>query len=128
MVLKNIVFQDLKCKMSMHFIHLYSNKGKQWVSIYINIIQNDHCRFYTYFLTSADVVALYPSISIEDGLAALTVVYEGAYEYPRKSSDLYLHLARFVLENNYIECKGLDNCTICLQKIGWENARVCDWI
>ena len=37
---------------------------------------------------------------------------------PEHLQSLYLHLARFVLENNYVECKGLDNCTIFLQKIG----------
>ena len=71
-----------------------------------------------YFLTSADVVALYPSISIEDGLAALQWFMKVHTNIPENLQILYLHLARFVLENNYVECKGLDDCTIFLQKIG----------
>ena len=65
-----------------------------------------------YFLTSADVVALYPSISIEDGLAALQWFMKVHTNIPENLQILYLHLARFVLENNYVECKGLDDCTI----------------
>ena len=69
-----------------------------------------------YFFTSSDVVALYPSISIEDGFVALQWFMKVHTNIPENLQILYLHLARFVQENNYVECKGLDDCTIFLQK------------
>ena len=67
-------------------------------------------------LTSADVVALYPSINIEDGMTALEWFMAEHTSLPKKMQSKYLRLARFVLENNYVECEGLDG--VFLQKVG----------
>ena len=67
-------------------------------------------------LTSADVAALYPSINIEDGMTALRWFMASHTTICESLQVKYMKLARFVLENNYIECKGIDG--FFLQKIG----------
>lgn len=67
-------------------------------------------------LTSADVAALYPSINIDDGMTALQWFMAEHTSIPRNLQPKYLKLARFVLENNYVECKGIDGTF--LQKVG----------
>jgi hypothetical protein len=67
-------------------------------------------------LTSADVAALYPSINIEDGMKALQWFMAEYTSIPQDLQPKYLKLARFVLENNYVECKGIEGSF--LQKIG----------
>ena len=67
-------------------------------------------------LTSADVAALYPSINIEDGMKALQWFMAKHSSIPQNLQPKYLKLARFVLENNYIECKDMEGSF--LQKIG----------
>ena len=67
-------------------------------------------------LTSADVTALYPSIKIEDGMTALQWFMVNHTNISQILQNKYLKLARFVLENNYIECNGIDG--FFLQKIG----------
>ena len=67
-------------------------------------------------LTSADVAALYPSINIEDGMKALQWFMAEHTSIPQNLQPKYLKLARFVLENNYVECKGIEGSF--LQKIG----------
>ena len=68
------------------------------------------------FLTSADVAALYPSINIEDGMKALQWFMAEHSSIPQNLQPKYLKLARFVLENNYVDCKGIEGAF--LQKIG----------
>ena len=68
------------------------------------------------FLTSADVAALYPSINIDDGMKALQWFMAQHTNIPQDLQRKYLRLARFVLENNYVECQGMDGAF--LQKIG----------
>jgi hypothetical protein len=68
------------------------------------------------FMTSADVAALYPSINIEDGMAALQWFMREHSHIPPNLQPRFLKLARFVLENNYVACKGLDGSF--LQRIG----------
>ena len=68
------------------------------------------------FLTSADVAALYPSINIDDGMKALQWFMATHTNIPQNLQPKYLELARFVLENNYVECKGIEGAF--LQKIG----------
>jgi hypothetical protein len=67
-------------------------------------------------LTSADVAALYPSINIEDGMKALQWFMAQHSSIPEHLQPKYLKLARFVLENNYVECKDIEGAF--LQKIG----------
>jgi hypothetical protein len=67
-------------------------------------------------LSSADVTALYPSIDIEDGMTALQWFMKNHTNISQELQSKYLKLARFVLENNYIECNGVDG--FFLQKIG----------
>lgn len=67
-------------------------------------------------LTSADVAALYPSINIEDGIQALQWFMAYHTSIPQNLQQKYLRLARFVLENNYVECVGIPGAF--LQKIG----------
>lgn len=67
-------------------------------------------------VTSADVAALYPSIDIEDGMKALEWFMAEHTSIPLVLQPKYLRLARFVLENNYVECKGITGAF--LQKIG----------
>jgi hypothetical protein len=68
------------------------------------------------FLTSADVAALYPSINIEDGMKALQWFMAQHSSIPVHLQPKYLKLAPFVLENNYVECKGIEGAF--LQEIG----------
>lgn len=67
-------------------------------------------------LTSADVTALYPSINIEDGMKALQWFMAEHTSISPVLQPKYLRLARFVLENNYVECQGIEGAF--LQKIG----------
>ena len=67
-------------------------------------------------LTSADVAALYPSINIEDGMKALKWFMAEHSNIPQNLQPKYLKLARFVLENNYVDCKGIEGSF--LQRIG----------
>ncbi len=59
-------------------------------------------------LTSADVAALYPSINIEDGMTALRWFMVKHFGIPLNLQPKYLRLARFVLVNNYVECKDIE--------------------
>jgi hypothetical protein len=70
-----------------------------------------------YFI-SADVVALYPSIDIDRGLEALKWFMDKFTKIPKNLQNLYLDFARFILENNFVECSALDHPRIFLQKIG----------
>ena len=70
------------------------------------------------FLTSADIAAPYPSINIEDGLEAMRWFMKEHTNIPDNLQKLYLRLARFVLENNYVECRGLSEGCFFRQKIG----------
>ena len=71
------------------------------------------------FITTADVTALYPSINIEAGLEALRWFMAEHTKIPQKLQPFYLDLARFILENNYVECQDLkEDSNIFLQKIG----------
>ncbi len=67
-------------------------------------------------LTSADVAALYPSINMEDGMTALQWFMAEHTSIPQTLQQKYLKLARFVLANNYVECKGIEGSF--LQRIG----------
>ena len=67
-------------------------------------------------LTSADVAALYPSINIEDGMKALQWFMTEHSSILQNLQPKYLKLARFVLKNNYVECKGIEGSF--LQRIG----------
>lgn len=58
-------------------------------------------------LTSADVNALYPSIRLERGMAALSWFMNRHTRFSQTLKDLCLKLAHFVLTNNYVECKEL---------------------
>ena len=69
-----------------------------------------------FLLSSADVAALYPSIDINDGMKALKWFMAEHTSIPLVLQPKYLQLARFVLENNYVECKGIEGAF--LQKIG----------
>jgi len=68
-------------------------------------------------LTTADVVALYPSIRLERGMAALQWFMDNHTSFNQTLKDLCLRLANFVLTNNYVECKELE-CGIYRQHIG----------
>ena len=67
-------------------------------------------------LSTADVAALYPSIDIEDGMKALKWFMAEHTDIPPDLQLKYLKLARFVLQNNYVECQGINGAF--LQKIG----------
>ena len=59
-------------------------------------------------LNSADVTALYPSINIEDGLKALDWFMDKYMKHcPPDTRQFILVLARWVLENNYVEFEGV---------------------
>jgi hypothetical protein len=68
-------------------------------------------------LTSADVVALYPSIRLEQGMIALQWFMDRHTGFNPTLKDLCLKLAHFVLTNNYVECKEL-NDAIYQQVVG----------
>ena len=67
-------------------------------------------------LTSADVAALYPSINLEDGLTAMQWFMTRYTSIPLGLQRLYILLAQFVMENNYVECDSLPDAN--LQTIG----------
>ena len=68
-------------------------------------------------LTSADVVALYPSIRLEQGMISLQWFMDRHTDFNPTLKDLCLKLAHFVLTNNYVECKEL-NGTMYQQVVG----------
>jgi hypothetical protein len=58
-------------------------------------------------LTTADVAALYPSIRLDRGMAALRWFMDNHTSFNQTLKDLCLRLANFVLTNNYVQCKEL---------------------
>jgi hypothetical protein len=70
------------------------------------------------FIAAADVCSLYPSIPLADGLKALKWFLD---EYMPQLHDnakhLYVAIAQFILQSNFIECDGIDD-VIYLQEIG----------
>lgn len=68
-------------------------------------------------LTAADVNALYPSIRLERGMAALRWFMDNHTSFNQTLKDLCLRLAHFVLTNNYVVCAEL-GCTIYRQMVG----------
>ena len=68
-------------------------------------------------LTSADVNALYPSIDLQRGMAALQWFMDSHTSFNQTLKDLCLKLAHFVLTNNFVECKELDGA-IFHQQVG----------
>ena len=68
-------------------------------------------------LTTADVSALYPSIRLERGMAALRWFMDNHTGFNQTLKDLCLRLAHFVLTNNFVVCKELDHA-IYRQNIG----------
>jgi hypothetical protein len=70
------------------------------------------------FIAAADVCALYPSIPLQDGLKALRwFLDEYMPELHNKAKHLYVAIAQFILQSNFIECVGIDDA-IYLQQIG----------
>jgi hypothetical protein len=51
---------------------------------------------------------LYPSIRLEQGMIALQWFMNHQTDFTPTLKDLCLKLARYVLTNNYVECKELD--------------------
>jgi len=70
------------------------------------------------YLLSADVAALYPSIDLERGIEALRWFIRTHTKFPADLQDHYLRFARFVLENNFVQCDELEGNQIFLQKVG----------
>ena len=68
-------------------------------------------------LTSADVNALYPSIDLQRGMAALQWFMDSHTSFNQTLKDLCLKLAHFVLTNNFVECKELEGA-IYHQQVG----------
>lgn len=68
-------------------------------------------------LTAADVNALYPSIQLERGMAALRWFMDTHTSFNQTLKDLCLRLAHFVLTNNYVVCEELGSA-IYRQHIG----------
>ena len=68
-------------------------------------------------LTTANVVALYPSIWLERGIAALLWIMDNHTSFKQTLKVLCLRLANFVLTNNYVKCEELE-CGIYHQHIG----------
>jgi hypothetical protein len=68
-------------------------------------------------LTSADVNALYPSINLQRGMAALQWFMDSHTSFNQTLKDLCLKLAHFVLTNNFVECKELGGA-IYHQQVG----------
>ncbi len=59
-------------------------------------------------LTSADVMALYPSIRLEQGMIALQWFMDRHTDFNPTLKNFPLEMAHFVLTNNYVECKELN--------------------
>ena len=78
----------------------------------LNIEPSEHWK-----LTAANVNALYPSIQLDKGLAALRCFMEHHTNFNQTLKDLCLKLAYFVLTNNYVVCKDV-GCAIHRQMIG----------
>jgi len=68
-------------------------------------------------LTAADVNALYPSIQLERGMAALRWFMDQYTDFNQTLRELCLRLAHFVLTNNYVVCEELGE-TIYRQIVG----------
>jgi hypothetical protein len=62
-------------------------------------------------LTAADINALYPSIQLDRGMAALRWFIEQHTSINQTLKDLCLKLAHFVLTNNYVECEELGDAS-----------------
>jgi hypothetical protein len=72
----------------------------------------------TLLIATADVTALYPSIDIERGLIALLWFLNTHTKHTQLVKTFIMDLARFILENNYVECKLSNIPHIFLQLIG----------
>jgi hypothetical protein len=74
---------------------------------YIEDINCDQESFWETTIATADVVALYPSIPVKDGLIALRWFMDKYTSFPSELKLFIDFLARFVLDNNFVECEGV---------------------
>ena len=91
------------------------SSGTRW-----SLSESEGLRFDTaeqIMLTAADVNALYPSIQLERGMAALRWFMDQHTNFNQTLKDLCLRLAHFVLTNNYVVCEELGE-TIYRQIVG----------
>ena len=109
------ISQFLHCQL-VNYVNEHSNVLKDSLSLIRLLESMTFLPGQTILVTSADVTALYPSIDIEDGMTALKWFMANHTDIPECLQAAYLKLARFVLENNYIECNGIEG--FFLQKIG----------
>ena len=68
-------------------------------------------------LTTADVIALYPSIRLEQGMKALKWFLNHHTNFNQTLKDLCINLAFFVLSNNFVTCEEVGDA-IYRQMIG----------
>ena len=107
--------QFLHCQL-VEYVNSHCNVLKDSLSLIRQLESMSFSPGQNVLLASADVTALYPSINIEDGMTALQWFMTNHTSISQELQTKYLKLARFVLENNYIECNGIDG--FFLQKIG----------
>lgn len=73
----------------------------------IDKINKKQFDWYDTRIVTADVIALYPSINIRDGLSALRWYLEEYTNFSRDFRFFLLFLAEFVLDNNFVEADGI---------------------
>jgi hypothetical protein len=108
----------LHCQL-VHFVFAHDHVLKDSLSlcrIFDNLNRNGS-HYDDIMIVTADVVALYPSIRLEDGLEALNWFMDHHTTLEIGLKSLILEMARFVLTHNYIEMEGIGT-GIFLQVIG----------
>lgn len=73
----------------------------------IEIVNDAKLNWNTISVATADVVALYPSIDIKDGLIALRWFLDDSTNFSIDFKLFIMEMAKFVLENNYVEAPGI---------------------
>lgn len=73
----------------------------------IELVNNAKLDWNNISVVTADVVALYPSIDIQDGLIALRWFLDDSTKFSPVLKLFIMELAKFVLENNFVEAKDI---------------------
>jgi len=89
------------------FAHDYVLEGSLSLCRLIEDINTEQENFWETTIATADIVALYPSIPVKDGLVALRWFLGKYSSFPADFQEFLYFLADFILNNNFVECEDI---------------------
>lgn len=89
------------------FAHDFVLEGSLSLCRLIEDINKEQENWWETHIATADIVALYPSIPVKEGLSALRWFLDKYSSYPKDLQEFLYFLAEFILNNNFVECDGI---------------------